>query len=161
MTVTELVHNLIKVVSKNGNMLLNVGPAADGTIHPLYVDRLIGIGDWLQVNGEAIYGTTIWNVCQNETASSVFYTRRADRLYVHFTQWPKNSILRLDCPVSTMKTKATMLGYPSELRTTDSLAVAGIAIELPKLTPDMVPCQHAWVVVLTGLGNLSLLAKDV
>lgn len=49
-----------------GNLLCNIGPTADGVIRPIFEERLRGIGSWLQVNGEAIFGTRPWTV-QNET----------------------------------------------------------------------------------------------
>ena len=52
-----IIHQLCDVTAKNGNLLLNVGPYADGTFHPDAVKELHKIGDWLKVNGEAIYGT--------------------------------------------------------------------------------------------------------
>lgn len=54
---TRIVHQLADVVAKNGNLLLNVGPRADGTIPQEAKDVLYGVGDWLKINGEAIYGT--------------------------------------------------------------------------------------------------------
>ncbi len=73
----ELVRMLVDIVSKNGNLLLNVGPAADGTIPWLQAERLLSLGWWLQINGEAIYGTRPWS-----TAA----TRTADGIEVRFTQ---------------------------------------------------------------------------
>ncbi|HEX8811072.1 MAG TPA: alpha-L-fucosidase, partial [Terracidiphilus sp.] len=59
-TSEEIIHQLIDIVSKNGNLLLNIGPKADGTIPDEARTRLEAIGAWLKVNGEAIYGTTPW-----------------------------------------------------------------------------------------------------
>lgn len=80
----ELVHLLIDIVSKNGNLLLNVGPMRDGTIPPIQVERLRSLGAWLDSNGPAIFGTRPWIRATATTACGlpVRFTRRAERLYV-------------------------------------------------------------------------------
>lgn len=50
-----------------GNLLMNVGPTKDGIISPIYQDRLKGVGNWLAVNGPAIYKSKPWKICQNDT----------------------------------------------------------------------------------------------
>lgn len=57
-----LIINLVDVVSKGGNLLLNVGPTAEGLIPQPSIDRLMEIGKWLKINGEAIYGANMWRV---------------------------------------------------------------------------------------------------
>ena len=67
LSLAALVHLLVDVVSKNGNLLIGVGPMADGTIPALQRERLLGLGAWLGVHGEALFGTRPWRRAAPET----------------------------------------------------------------------------------------------
>jgi alpha-L-fucosidase len=79
-TAEELVRLLVDVVSKNGNLLLNVGPMADGTIPAAQASRLAAIGAWLETNGEAIFGTRPWTRAEGVTGDGtpLRFTQSAD-----------------------------------------------------------------------------------
>jgi len=77
-TTQYVITNLIDIVSKNGNLLLNIGPRSDGTITDEETQVLLGTGEWLRVNGEAIYGTRPWKIAgegPTESASGSFATQ--------------------------------------------------------------------------------------
>ena len=79
----DLLPNLADIVSKNGNLLLNVGPCADGSIHPAQVKALAGMGSWLRDNGMALFGTHPWQKYKDTVAPGVDvrYTCHNEALY--------------------------------------------------------------------------------
>jgi len=165
-SVTTLVHDLVDIVSKNGNLLLNVGPRADGTIPDAAADRLRGLGRWLTRNGEAIYGTRHWGTFgegptavevghlseQNNQpfgARDIRYTCRPGKLYAILMGWPTDGRVRLGALATTSTwldgefSAVRMLGAPGELPwRQDPL---GLTVDLPPSPPG----EHAWALELS------------
>lgn len=74
-TANEIIDELVEVISRNGNFLVNIGPKADGTIPEPQLALLHEMGDWLKVNAEAIYGTRYWKVNHQEKGNLAFTTK--------------------------------------------------------------------------------------
>jgi len=111
MTANELVDYLVDVVSKNGNLLINVGPTADGVIPPVMQQTLRGVGEWLRVNGEAIYGTRPWETHKD---GNVRFTRKGNTLYAVALEWPEEE-LRLTSLAGKPVLKVELLGSPEAI----------------------------------------------
>lgn len=92
LSVKELVAMLVDVVSKNGNLLLSVGPKADGSIPERQRERLEGLGHWLNVNGEAIFGTRPWKQAEAQTKDGerVRFTCKDNLIYLFLLDTPQN-----------------------------------------------------------------------
>ena len=108
----ELIHLLADITSKNGNLLLNAGPMADGTIPEIQASRLRTLGAWLGRNGEAIYGTRPWNRATGETADGipVRFTSNGNSIYAILLGQPKSKQLALELGVANMPVAVEVLG---------------------------------------------------
>lgn len=84
-SVDMLVRMLVDTVSKDGNLLLNVGPNARGEFEPRAIDRLKGIGEWMRLHGRSIYGC---GASEFTPPRDCRYTQNGDRLYLHIFDWP-------------------------------------------------------------------------
>jgi len=141
-----LIHLLIEVVGKGGNLLLDIGPTADGRIPVIMQERLLEIGEWLKVNGEAIYATRPWR--ETTDGERVRYTSKDNVVYAICLGWPGRELV-LAAPKPATNMVVSLLGTKDALkwRHTDGR----IIIEIPPMGPDELPCRHAYVFRLVGV----------
>lgn len=164
----DLIHLLIETVAQGGNLHVAISPCADGTIPMLQQERLVQLGDWLRLNGEAIYGTkprkpshegpmveslnprldVKWHWTETRLRPMVHYTQKGSVVYAICLAWPGKT-LRLELPIPKPQTEVHLLGHSTPLRW--KAGEQGLVIELPQLGPLELPCRGAWVFKLTGL----------
>ncbi|MGW8267575.1 MAG: alpha-L-fucosidase [Longimicrobiales bacterium] len=151
-TSRELVHELIDVVSRGGNLLLNVGPTADGRIPVIMQQRLRDIGSWLRINGEAIYGTRPWAPSEGVPStgggvSDLRFTRKGTDLYALFPEWPAGEV-RIGGIGETDGLTVDLLGFegPVEWRAEGG----SLVLVPPLLSPAQIPSPYAYVFRIGG-----------
>ena len=166
-SVKQVVHMLIDIVSKNGNLMLNIPLHPDGHIDLQEEDFLKGMGKWMNINGSALYETRPWIVFgegEVKTKSGSFsegmnpystkdfrYTAKGDKiLNAFFMAWPTDGKLTLKALASTQGATAQITGiqlYGHE----GKLAYEHDSECLKVVLPKQKPCDHAWVLKITGI----------
>ena len=139
-----LIYLLVDIVSKNGNLLLDVGPEADGTIPPIQMDRLRALGAWMHQNGEAIYGTQPWTraVGQSTEGIGVRFTQKNGYLYAILLGKPKQTEVILQGVKARPRTAIHLLGYGQPLQW--SADGENLKVKLPQSLPG----QYAYALRL-------------
>ena len=135
LTAGQVIDNLLDIVSKNGNMMLNVGLRADGSLPKTYHRELLKIGEWMKVNGEAIYGTT---ASPFEKPSWGRYTKKPGILYAHVFRWPRMG--ELEIPLKDVNIKSVKLltkEGPVDLEYSQN--EKGLKVEVCEKCPDPIP----------------------
>lgn len=131
-----LIRNLVKIAARGGNYLLNIGPKPDGTFPEESIQRLKEIGQWMNVNGEAIYGTQAsplnilpWGECtKKETKDNTI-------LYLSVFDWPKDGKLKIN-GLRNKIVSAQLLANGAKLKT--SLISNDLIINVPETAPDQI-----------------------
>ena len=174
----ELILMLIDIVSRGGNLCLDIGPRADGKIPVIMQERLLQIGTWLKTNGEAIYGTRTWKVpCQwsvgrvpktkrkeymsnfnileqtiappeGQAVKEVLFTFKNGNLYAITPKWPGRK-LRLKDMKPDINMVVTFLGTGEKLPW--KVDDNNLVIEIPEFDPNRMKNQYAYVFRLRGI----------
>jgi alpha-L-fucosidase len=168
-TSTSLIHDLVDIVSKNGALLLNIGPRPDGTIPEPEQEILLEIGRWLAINGEAIYATRPWQTYGEGpteviggpfadtkraafTAQDFRFTAKGDTLYAVCLDWPPGQEATIKSLGTNSSVKADAIAGVSMLGTPGTLAWSQDGEGLKVKMPTEKPCEHAYVfkIVFSG-----------
>ncbi|KAL1513458.1 hypothetical protein ABEB36_002866 [Hypothenemus hampei] len=119
LTPLEILTVLARTISCGGNLLINVGPSKEGIINPIFEERLTQLGNWLKINGEAIYSSQPWTAQNDSINSNVWYTSKDDAVYAIDLEWPQNNTVILGSVGNLFKTAdtvVTLLGNGGKLK---------------------------------------------
>lgn len=162
-TAAQVIRLLADIVSKNGNMLLNIVQYPDGSLPPESATLLKELAAWMSINGEAIHGTRPWRVYGEGptvvagghfkeefpfTARDIRFSTKGDALYALVLGWPDDGRLRIRALATSAGKIASveLLGASGELDW--SQQDNGLRVTLPKKKP----CDHAYALKITGHG---------
>ena len=163
LTLGDILKQFASTVAYGGNILLNVGPEADGIIPPVFQERLLQLGSWLEINGNSVYGSKPWSVSPVQHSlhpskiGDIYYSWKEGVLYAILLEpYPlEEIILTLVHPIGTAATQVVLLGdpQPNPLEWWPALEKGdpGIVIRLPSLID---PSSGAWVFSISHEGHL-------
>ena len=141
-----LIHYLIDIVAKGGNFLLNVGPTAEGLIPQPSVERLAEMGDWIEINGEAIYAAGSHKVYREGEFIRYTVSENGKYVYAIMLKWPEGNSLTLEDVIPKADTEIQLLGYDNPLSWDVDPEETELVIRFPAELRDAEkrPGKHAW-----------------
>ena len=138
----SIVRKLVENVCRNGNYMLNISPKSDGTIPEEQKQILLGVGHWLSINGEGIYGTRAW---KTEKEGSFRFTTKGKMLYAISLDWSDKPVtITLLSETAGKVKKVSLLGCKDKINFTQD--ANGLTITFPKQKP----CDFAYVFTIEG-----------
>lgn len=139
----EILDMLVSIVSRGGNLLLNVGPSPLGELDATAYERLREIGDWMKINSEAIYGTRAHAPYQT---GNVYYTEKDGKVYAFYMAAEGEEVIPSEVnigPIVPSSVKGIrMLGCKGYLKWTET--ESGTTVKIPESIRRSLPCQHIW-----------------
>ena len=138
-----IVRKLVENVSHNGNYMLNISPKSDGTIPEEQKQILLGVGNWLSINGDGIYGTRAW---KTDKDGFFRFTTKGKSLYAIALQWSDTALTISSLPLSAGKVSGiSLLGYKGKINFSQNNS--GLKITFPTEKP----CDYAFVFKIEGI----------
>lgn len=139
----SVVRRLVENVSRNGNYMLNISPKSDGTIPEEQKQILLGVGKWLGINGEGIYGTRAFNI---DSDGQFRFTTKKGNLYAISLSWSEEPVVIKVLPIAKGKvTKVSLLDHKGDI--TYIQDETGLKITFPKEKP----CEYAYTFKIEGI----------
>jgi alpha-L-fucosidase len=153
LTADELIQMFVRIVAKGGNLNLMVNPDGSARVPDIQKELLSELGDWLEINGEAIYGTRPYEVLCDDTqlGQPVWYTMSKDSVWAYAIvfDWPKSETFICKGANIVWESKVHMLGYDKPLEWVDvGRNRWGMSARIPEeliRDPELRPSAHAWV----------------
>lgn len=145
----NLIHNLVDIAAKGGNYLLNVGPTAEGLIPQPSVERLRDMGDWMDVNGEAIYETERLENHFREGENIRYTKKKGESVYYGISLQEPEQVVNFSYLQPDEGSEVTLLGYGQPLNW-EFDDKKGLTIQIPEDVKNNEDLNTAWVFKVTG-----------
>ncbi len=145
-TTRTILGMLVKIVTRGGNFLLNVGPKPDGTLEDIAYERLHDIGDWMQINSEGIYGTRPIAPYQ---VGDVYFSRKGDSVYAFYIAPEEEDSIPETINIGDFipSGRVTMLGTKNALSWKKT--PEGTVVTIPASLRKALPCDYIWCLKFT------------